>query len=120
MRHLQLFAALTAFTIVTACSSPGEGASADLGRQQAARIVSAIAAYKAESNALPATLEALVPGHLARADLALVSGAGTAYPYEYHVTSIDSFELTFRYSGPGINRCTFESRRGSWHCEGYY
>ncbi len=120
MRRLQSVAALAAFAIVAACSNPGEGASADLGRQQAAQIVSAIAAYRAESNALPATLEALVPRHLARADLALVSGSGTAYPYEYHVTSIDSFELTFRYSGPGMNRCTFESRQGSWHCEGYY
>ncbi len=120
MHRLQSAAALTAFAIVAACSNPGEGASADLGRRQAARIVSAIAAYQAESKALPATLEALVPRHLARADLALASGSGIARPYEYRVTSPESFELTFRYSGPGMNKCTFESRSGSWHCTGYY
>ncbi len=119
-RHLKSVAALAASAIVAACSNPGEGAVADLGREQAARIVSAIAGYRAESKALPATLDALVPRYLARADLALASGSGTVRPYEYQVTGSDSFELTFRYAGPGMNKCTLESRSGSWRCTGYY
>ena len=108
-------AAMSAFLI--ACPAPGEGAKAARGYQRAEPILAALDRYHTAMRGYPLSLEALVPQYLD--SLALVPPkALQEYPFEY-ARSDTSYELSFRYVGPGMNRCTYRSAARKWICNGY-
>jgi len=92
---------------------PGEGQKAEAGYKACAPIIDALESYKVEHNSYPETLDALVPGFLP--DL-LVKPEGFVFDYRYKGAS---YELVFRYAGPGMNICTYTPETG-WDCIGYY
>ncbi len=77
-------------------------------RERADKIIAALARWKAAHNALPVTLEELVPSEMPRIDAPLV-GKGV---WEYGRRS-DSFELGF-FIGPMYESDTYDSARGAW------
>lgn len=92
---------------------PGEGPKAEAGYKAGAPIIDALERYKAEHNAYPETLNALVPDflpdHLANPEDIL---------FKYQIKD-PSYELEFRYAVPGMNICTYTPEAG-WDCYGYY
>lgn len=77
-------------------------------RKRAEAIIAALASWKAKHNALPATLEELVPSELPRIEPPLV-GKGV---WEYGRRT-DSYELGF-FIGPLYESDTYDSARGAW------
>lgn len=92
---------------------PGVGPKAEEGYQACAPIIDALARYQAQHAAYPETLDALVP-----AFLAAVPAADGRVEFAYRLAGT-SYELEFRYVGPGMNICTYTPETG-WDCEGFY
>ena len=101
------------------CPDPGKGNKAEAGYRRADSLIAAINRYRLEARRLPDSLPKLVPAFLDSAALRTPSEPQMAYPWTY--ARVDSqYTLSFRYVGPGMNRCTFASITGKWTCSGYY
>jgi len=94
------------------CPPPGKGAKAERGYAQAEPIISALDAYHRTKKAYPDSLSQLVPDYLAPA----------AYraPVEYRKLQGDDYDVSFRYSGPGMNECEYRGSSRKWSCSGYF
>jgi hypothetical protein len=92
---------------------PGVGPKAEQGYQACAPFIDGLARYHEQHGAYPESLAALAPA--SQTDVSPVDG-----PIEiaYRVTDT-SYQLEFRYTGPGMNICTFTPEIG-WHCTGYF
>ena len=94
-------------------SPPGVGPKAEQGYQACAPIIEALARYHEQHGAYPESLAALAPAF--QTD---VSPADGPIEIAYRVTDT-SYQLEFRYTGPGMNICTYTPEIG-WHCTGYF
>ena len=93
-------------------SPPGVGPKAEQGYQASIPIIEALARYHEQHGAYPESLTALVPAFLK--DVAHADG-----PIDIAYRASDtSYQLEFRYTGPGMNICTYTPENG-WHCTGY-
>jgi len=92
---------------------PGEGPKAETGYKSLAPIIDALESYKSEHNSYPEKLGALVPDFLP--DLSVEP---EGFLFDYRIKGA-SYELVFRYAGPGMNICTYTPEAG-WDCYGYY
>lgn len=101
------------------CPPPGEGARAERGYAQGVPILHALARYHADSAAYPDALARLAPQYLTAADLAPPNAPEQDYPWEYERAAAH-FILRFRYSGPGLNSCSYDSRSARWSCSGLF
>ena len=101
------------------CTAPGKGAKAERGYQRAHLVVAALASYRARYQAYPDSLSQLVPTFLSASALALPEAAQEHYPLQY-ARVLDGFTLSFRYTGPGSNRCTWTSATQAWTCSGLF
>jgi hypothetical protein len=80
-------------------------------------VIEALAQYAARYDSLPASLRSLVPEFLEPSALAVPDAPQESFPLEYR--RLDAgYSLTFRYVGPGINECRFESISSTWSCHG--
>ncbi len=115
MRKCLYLVVLAALLLLAACAKPGEGAKADAGYKLAAPVIDALQTYHALEGRYPAALDALVPVYLDTLPRETVTG-----PLQYKLASDGSgYELSFRYTGPGMNVCTYKPD-ASWRCYGYY
>lgn len=92
---------------------PGEGQKAEAGYKACAPIIEALESYEAEHNAYPEKLDALVPGYLPEDSI-----KPEDFLFDYQITDT-SYKLVFRYTGPGMNICTYTPETG-WDCFGYW
>lgn len=106
------------FLMLQSCRSPGHGPKAERGYHRAEPVIAALEAFARDSGVYPRSLEALVPGYLDGDALALPSQAQEAYPFEYTVAD-STYRLSFRYVGPGMNKCTFHPLT-KWACTGHF
>lgn len=60
----------------------------------------------------PDRLGALVPTYL--------DSAALRTPLEYSKIEPSGYELSFRYTGPGSNRCAVRASASKWSCSGLY
>jgi len=94
------------------CPRPGEGCKADAGYRRAAPVIAALARYHQARGSYPATLHELTPDWLAAPPQSL-----------QYVRREDRYQLTFSYTGPGVNHCTYDPGTTApkpWQCRGYY
>jgi len=92
---------------------PGVGPKAEQGYQACAPIIQALASYQAQQGSYPTALAGLVPAYLNQ-----VPAEVTGQPLGYMLKGA-SYQLEFRYVGPGMNICDYSPETG-WKCHGYY
>lgn len=107
------------------------GAAADWGRSSEApvksRLVRALGApvidalerYYDAHGTYPATLDDLVPAHLAPGALHAPERSPLVQPFEYEPTA-RRYILRLREAPPGVSGCEFASVPRRWYCSGYY
>jgi hypothetical protein len=120
--HLPRFLShtLLAAGLVVGCfPAPGHGAKAGHGYRRAAPVIVALAAYRRDSAKYPIALADLVRHYLPAQVLALPEQLQEEYPLKYHVDST-GYVLEFRYTGPGMNRCDYSSKKAAWECSGLF
>jgi len=124
---------------VTSCfTPPGEGRKARAGYRTAAPVIAALDKFHEEHGYYPTNLVELVPTYLPDSDALLVRGkvvpvrsprdsdAPAFHPEESNLAWLwyrceeDEFSLMFRYVGPGINTCWYDSKTRKWGAEGHY
>lgn len=116
MRKVQLLLVfLILAALLAACTPPGEGAKAEAGYSASEPVIAALAAYRSDNGRYPEALNDLIGDYLAEEP-----GEVNDYPLEYEVLDAgQSYRLTFRYTGPGMNECQI-SPGSDWSCSGYY
>ncbi len=102
--------------VLMGCTPPGKGPRAERGYRQAAPVIDALERFHQARGAYPDSLPQLVPAFLA--DSALRE-PHPGHPFEYARTAA-GYALTFRYTGPGMNRCSWTAESRAWQCSGYY
>ena len=106
---------LAAVATLPGCPPPGKGPTAEAAYSEATPVIAALERFRAAKGQYPDTLAALVPEFAQ--SVPAETGPGTTFSYK-HVGN--SFELTFTYTGPGVNHCDYLSTSATWHCGGYY
>jgi len=117
--------------------APGKGRKARAGFRAAAPVILALERFHKSHGQYPATLDELVPTYLPDTTALLVRGkvkplhsphaAATASPqgnsllgvFWYHQTG-DTYDLSFQYTGPGMNSCSYDPKTKTWLSSGYY
>jgi hypothetical protein len=108
---------LIVLTLVACWPAPGKGPNADAGYQHAAPVIAALEQFHAAHGSYPDSLRQLVPNFLP--DSALQSPPDWSAMRALHYRlSVDSYELSFWYSGPGSNTCTYTPESRRWRCSG--
>jgi len=111
---ITLLAGGLGLAILAGCPPPGQGRAAETGYRRSEPIIAALDRFRAVHGAYPGALSELdVPVEVLQPPL----GPGQG-PWEYR-SERDSYELTFRYAGPGMNRCVYSPEK-HWQCHGYY
>lgn len=101
--------------LLAACTPPGEGPKAEAGYAASEPVIAALEAYQADHGHYPETLTELVGDYLDEEPEEV-----NDYPLEYEALEDgQSYRLTFRYTGPGMNECHI-SPGSDWSCSGYY
>ena len=114
--HLVVMACVAASS---ACYAPGQGPVARSGYKICTPAIEALAAYHAEHSRYPVGLEELVPRYLSRVPSQKADSRLMSIGYKLHPA--DSYELEFRYVGPGMNYCRYSPTfAAQWKCGGYY
>lgn len=117
--RIAVAASVLAITLLLGgCTPPGKGPAAERGYRRSAPVIAALERYRAQHGAYPDSLAALVPGFLADSALRVPDRERERYPLGYRRT-VDGYELTFRYAGPGMNTCTY-TPAARWKCGGYF
>ena len=113
----------TLFAIIVAaavgCDAPGEGPKADRWYERAKPVIAGLDSFRVVRGQYPDSLSQLVPEFLAVHALEVPAATQEHYPLEYEGLG-DNYKLTFRYVGPGMNRCSIEGTRRTWACRGDY
>jgi hypothetical protein len=118
MRITPRLAVLLIPLLLGACTPPGKGPAARRGYERSAPVIAALEQYRARRGVYPDSLSALVPGFLPDSALRVPDGDRERYPLRYRRTA-DGYELAFRYTGPGMNTCTY-TPAARWKCSGYF
>jgi hypothetical protein len=107
-----------AVLLLAACPGPGPGSGpkAERGYTAAAPVIAALERHRELRGAYPDSLPQLVPD-LLRAEA--LDPPNQGYPLEYRRTDT-GYALRFRWSGPGMNHCTWTTESRTWKCSGYY
>ena len=107
--------------VVAVCHGPppGEGPHAERAFVRAKPVLAAVLAYRERVGRYPATLAELTPADLPASALDVRSLGALEYPLEYR-SAPDSFVLSFRHAGPGMNICEYSSPAGPWRCHGHF
>lgn len=92
---------------------PGVGEKAEKGYAACAPVIAALENYKESNGAYPNSLAELVPDYISA-----VPTEVNDIPITYEKVD-ESYTLSFGYTGPGMNRCTY-SPEENWHCSGAY
>ncbi len=98
--------------------SPYGCAKAEDGRTRLQPVVDAIVAYSNAEGAYPDSVAVLVPSYL-RELPDQPEWAGHEEWWSYERTD-SGFTVDFRYFGPGVNWCFWNSSNAKWQCGGYY
>ena len=117
---------------MTSCwTPPGKGWKAEAGYRAAAPVIVALEKFYEERGQYPAHLHELVPAYLPDTKALLyrgrvqplnppgVSASIPQQEFGYHLDG-DSYGLSFSYTGPGMNRCWYDSNTRTWSARGYY
>ena len=118
-RALPAVAAVGMAFALAACDPPGKGPKAERGYRRSAPVIAALDRYHAEHGQYPDSLRMLVPGFLPDSALRLPEREPERYPLEYGRTR-EGYDLTFRYTGPGMNDCTWHADTRKWACSGRF
>ena len=112
---------LSALACIAGCEAPGEGPKADAGRELGAKVLVALGKYRADHRRLPDQLTDLNPKYLDFRPKELGKSDSEGIQFSYRPKPDGTFELSFRYFGPGVNNCHYQygSSKG-WTCSGYY
>jgi hypothetical protein len=125
---------------LTSCwTPPGKGAKAAAGYRAAVPVIDVLEKFRSEQNHYPATLDELVPNYLpdfkaflvgnkveplhsphAHAEASLYRPGDSSLDSFWYRRDNDSFGLMFRYAGPGMNSCSYDSKTKQWNAHGYY
>jgi len=108
---------LFVFLLATAgCDDPGEGPKAESGYRFCTPIIAGLEDFRRAHAVYPDSLEQLQIDSVRRRLMPrYVEDIG------YLVDSAKAgYELSFYYSGPGRNVCTYTSGAKAWQCHGYY
>ncbi len=119
--------AILSLLCLTSCFGPppGKGPRAAAGFHAAAPIIGALERFRQDRGRYPKALEELVPRYV-HDSAAFDLRRGREHPYPDLVRGFDyrreagAYTLMFAYSGPGMNRCWYDSRSGKWESTGYY
>ncbi len=126
MRSASLLLAGVILTLASCLGpAPGKGPRAEAGFQGASPIIAALAAFHRDHGRYPSSLSELVPRYvhdpvvldLRHGRERLYPDAGRGFGYR---RDGDSYTLDFAYSGPGMNRCWYDSKTEKWQSIGYY
>lgn len=93
---------------------PGAGAKAAECYRSANGLMRAVYRFKLMHGHFPHSIE-----DLPQQGLAPHVSTPDGYPIEYHSDGT-KFEIGFKYSGPGMNRCNYSSLTRSWSCTGWF
>lgn len=109
---------LIVILILTACKfftpePPGVGEKAEYGYAALDPIIKALEQYRADKGAYPEAIEELSPEYLSE-----IPTEVNDQPISYTKAG-KSFSVTFHYTGPGMNTCTY-TPENKWHCSGAY
>jgi hypothetical protein len=93
---------------------PGKGPIAEEWFKRCQPIIDSLENYKTSNHRYPDALSDLVPAYATAVPEEELKQATLQYRMQD-----ESYELTFKYYGPGVNNCVY--RPGSkWVCSGYY
>lgn len=85
-------------------------------------VINALTFYSEQNKTFPDSLAQLVPKYLEDVPRKM-NGYPVLYSSESSIFSeseeINDYELGFSYSGPGMNHCYYQPKKG-WECFGYY
>jgi len=102
---------LSTFFLLSGCHlygpQPGEGVKAEYYYTKAAPIIDALERYYGVNKHYPVRLNELQPDFLENVD----------WPEHMYESTGTSYELWFRYQGPGSNACIYQPAKG-WKCVG--
>ena len=127
-----LFVGCLACFVASCGTPPGKGRKAEAGYRAAAPIIAALDKFHNERGNYPTNLIELVPTFLPNSKALLYRGGfepihsprtdameveDREFIYRPHK---DSFSLTFGYTGPGMNTCSYDSKTEKWSASGYY
>lgn len=102
--------------LLAGCPAPGAGPRAERGYRFGAPVIDALERHLQARGTYPDSLPQLVPAFLPASAL---REPQPGYPFQYRRTP-DGYALTFRYTGPGMNHCTWTPRSRKWDCGGYF
>jgi hypothetical protein len=106
---------------VVAGPAPSDSPWARLGQERANSVLTALESFRAETGHYPESFVELTPRHLPPGPRTLGAfNNGRFGEWEYRRTGPASFELKFRFSGPGMNYCLYSSDKKNWTCSGYF
>ena len=117
--------------------APGKGRKARSGFRAAAPVIQALEEFREDHKQYPADLGELVPKYLPDHKALLVRGkveplhsprAAESAPQQvdslldsfWYRQDGDTYDLSFRYAGPGMNHCSYDPKTKTWHSVGYY
>ncbi|MCH9680652.1 MAG: hypothetical protein K0V04_04390 [Deltaproteobacteria bacterium] len=108
------FIGLGILSSLLACAAPGQGRKARQGYAQAESIIVGLDGYREDNGQYPGRLVDLVPKYI---PIVPMSAQGKDFQY---IGNGDSYMLSFVYTGPGLNHCTYPSQRRAWTCGGMF
>ena len=94
---------------------PGEGPTAAAGYRWGAPVIAALEDYRRDHRRYPDNLSTLSPLYLAAN--ALAPPRPLPISISYRVDSV-GYSLTFFYTGPASNHCTYTPSQARWRCSG--
>lgn len=119
LRTLLAAALLLSPVVLGACDPPGKGPKAERGYDRSAPVIAALEQYRSQRGEYPASLREMVPAFLADSALRVPDRPGETYPLEY-TRLPEGYALEFRYTGPGMNDCTYRPGVKKWDCGGRF
>ena len=105
---------------VTCTPPPGEGRLAHDGKTRGMVIVAALDEFRRIAGRYPDSLSQLGPQLVSVDIVSHPTASQQTYPWDYQRDSITTFKLSFRYVGPGMNRCSITGAKRTWVCSGYF
>ena len=127
----RLFVACLALCLTSCWTPAGKGQKAEAGYKAAAPIIVALEKFRKTRGHYPANLYELLPEYLSDTKALLyrgrvqplnspdVSASIPEQEFGYQLDG-DTYGLSFSYTGPGMNRCWYNSKMKTWSAHGYY
>jgi len=129
--------ALLALCLLGCGTEAGKGRHASAGYRAAAPVIASLEKYHEAHGRYPASLIELVPKYLPNTNALLISGgieptlsprsnteddSFKSRPFDsfWYTPQSDSYILIFRFAGPGMNQCTYDSKTKKWSAQGHY